>query len=947
MASQNVESVSRLSPLQEGILFHDIQRARPGAYITQYGALYRDIEPARLSAAWTQVVHRHGSLRTVFSWERRDQPLQIVRKSVILPWQTEDWREAAAGEKARRWASYLRRDRDLGFDLTKGPLFRLALFQLADNTYRLAFSFHHIILDGWSVRLLLNDVARAYKEQNQAPAPPPFADFIGWLDDRPRAQEEPFWRDQLKGFDSPVVMPRLGSTDDDASSQTVKHPIPDDLSRRLAEFARQERVTVNTLFAGAWALLLGQYGRTNDVTFGATVAGRGNGLPRQDEMTGLFINTLPLRVLVDEQANLCDWLRHIQRTQAAISQFEQTPLVTIQRWSDVPAGAPLFESILVFENFPTPNLSTDGLIAEDEQYVEYSHYPLALLVVPGKPWVCWLVYDARLFPLALIEALLSQLFAILAGFCDARGETVLNVPLLTQAQRHQVTKEFNATEVDFGPPQRMDTLIDGWAEKTPDAIAVVDANGVLTYRELIRRSGALAHRLRQQGVATNVVVPVVVEKDRMAVVAILGVLKAGGAYVPVDADWPNDRITDVLSTLAESSSGAGPTPIVVPNAEYAANDRFSGRTVVVADGVAQSSTSSAPKEAPVDISPRDPLAYVILTSGSTGQPKGVMITHGNLHNSTLARNSFYPQSPSAFLLLSPLSTDSSMAGLFWTLTTGGTLLLPSRRAEQDPVGLCRFAATHSATHLLCLPSLYATLIEFGDPSALDGLTTAIVAGEACAGHVIEAHHQWLPGTSLYNEYGPSEACVWATATRLDTTRHPDRVTIGSPIANTTAYVLDANQRPVPIGVGGELYIGGDNVAKGYIGQLELTTKRFIDNPFAAGKGKLYRTGDRVRWNECGALEFLGRADDQVKVRGYRIELEEVEAHLKSHGAIADAAVVLQPQALEDDSLNDDDNLLDTLTRLSDEERDDLLGATEEMSDAEVEARLLANWQRAQ
>ena len=412
----------------------------------------------------------------------------------------------------------------------------------------------------------------------------------------------------------------------------------------------------------------------------------------------------------------------------------------------------------------------------------------------------------------------------------------------------------------------------------------------MSYRALDEQAQKTAIQLTNLGVHDNVPVPILLERSVAALVALFAVLKAGGAFVPLDPAWPADRIQRILGDLEADRPLVA---VITSSALSESLDIAANKLLLVDAPVSVSVSVSASYERRIAEGLAEQLAYIIYTSGSTGTPKGVMVSHANLFNSTRARARFYPDEPGTFLLLSPLAADSAMVGVFWTLCCGGTLLLARHRGEQDPMELCRFASTHAATHMLCLPSLHSALLEFGSAERLASLKAVIVAGEACTRDLVERHHQQLPDTALFNEYGPSEATIWATATRLDASEHSPLVSIGRPIANTVVYILDDALRPVPVGVAGELFIGGDNLARGYHGSPDLTAERFvmvaIDGQPAM---RMYRTGDLARWREAGDIEFLGRVDLQVKIRGNRVELEEVEAVLNTHPAVSESAVYL-------------------------------------------------------
>ena len=919
---KNIEAIYPLSPTQEGMLFHTLEGGRRGVYQVQYSCLLSgDLDADRLRQAWQTVSERHAPLRTLFTWEQRDKPLQIVRRRAALAWQTQDWRGLSDAEQTRRWRSWLAADLERGFELTRAPLMRFALLRLGDRRQRFLWSFHHLLLDGWSMRLLLGEVQQLYRAPadgaSALPPAPRYGDYIDWLQRQDLAPAEAYWRRALRGFTAPSTpaLSRATPTRPHESLSATVAPVElgREASAALRAFAGAERLTLNALVLGAWAVLLGRYSGRDDVLFGVTAAGRPAGLADAERTAGLFINTLPLRLRLAHDTPTRAWLREVQARQLELLQYQTTPLSRVLRCSELPAGAPLFDTLVVYENFPPLNrqpTAADGppLQVSDEHYVESSHYPLAILVVPGESVTLLAVHDPRRFAAAPVAALLEQLRDLLTALPEHADRPPAELPLLGACERERVLVRWNDTRAEFPRDRLVHELIEAQARERPEATAVVDDEQTLSYAELDARAERLARRLRRFGVCRpDTVVPVLLERSAAAVVAILAVLKAGGAYAPFDPAFPPGRVATLLDELRQAADATG--PLLLLTRRGLADPPPPGAWQVVCVDEGEDGPPQQPDEAPpADPGGPDRLAYVMFTSGSTGRPKGVMVSHCNLVNSTWARRAHYPEPLHSFLLLSSLATDSSVAGLFWALCSGAKLVLPRGRAEQDVARLVELMCREAVSHTLCVPSLYALLLEeHGDGAPLqDSLAAVLVAGEACPQALVERHYAVLPKVKLYNEYGPTEATVWATAAELSP-GHP--VTIGRPIANLRAYIVDAGLRPQPVGLAGELCIGGVGVARGYLNQLDKTAERFVADPFATEPGRrLYKTGDLARYLPNGDIELLGRVDNQVKIRGYRVELEEVERALARHPDVAEAAVVLtggdgeladDPQALAD------------------------------------------------
>ncbi|MEM9266723.1 MAG: amino acid adenylation domain-containing protein, partial [Cyanobacteria bacterium P01_F01_bin.13] len=694
---------------------------------------------------------------------------------------------------------------------------------------------------------------------------------------------------------------------------------------KLQTLARHHRLTLNTLLQGAWALLLNHYSGQREVTYGSVVSGRPIDLKGVETMVGLFINTLPVRVSIDPDQPLIHWLQSRQQQLFDLRQYEATPLADIQRWSDISAGNPLFESIVVFENYPTTGVPDLGFKIHDIRYLEQSNYPLALLVVPGETLELLLLYNSGRFEEGAITRLHDHLELLLTAFVQQPQTHLGNLPRLTAQEQHQLT---HWKTTDYPQDLTIHQLIETQVERTPEALAVVFERETLTYCELNQRADQLAHWLRAKGVSPNQRVALCLRPSLARIVGILAVLKAGGAYVPLDPTYPAERIEYCLEDTQPKFLITQHAVVLSKTSVPCVYLDDSGQAQGL--GQAQSQPLQSPSVSPSPASPID-LAYIIYTSGSTGNPKGVMVTHRNLVHSTTARTHVYPEPVGRFLLLSSVAFDSSVAGIFWTLCQGGTLVLPPERIEQDLQQLATLIDEQQITHTLCVPTLYSLLLGSASPQQLAKLRTVIVAGEACPRTLVQQHYAKLPATDLYNEYGPTETTVWCTTYRIPANLGPGPVAIGQAIPNTGIYLLDEHREPVPMGAVGEIYVGGDGVTQGYWNQPEKTAVAFVDpdnGPFSIPHSPfpippLYKTGDLARYRFDGTLEWLGRCDRQVKIRGYRIEPGEIEDVLRSHPQVQSAVVVARSTI--DNSV---ENLTAALEALTPEQAETLLAAAE-------------------
>src|SRR5919197_122337 len=559
MGTKNIEAIYPLSPTQQGMIFHSLSAPESGVYVEHLVLNLRgDLSTAAFEQAWQQVVDRHAVLRTLFVWERRDQPLQIVRQKVQLPFEQHDWRGLSLHKQDERLDSLLTADRRRGFNLSEAPLMRLALVRMGEDSYRFFWSHHHAILDGWSVPLVLKEVFAFYEAFRQGrdlrmERSRSFQEYIAWLKRQDLSQAEMFWREMLKGFEAPtplVVDHSINNLREDEETYGEQEArLSPQATARLQALARQYQLTLNTLVQGAWAMLLSRYAGEETVVFGATVAGRPASLNGVESMVGLFINTLPVRVRVPPRSSLISWLKELQRQQVELRQYEYSPLVQIQGWIAPQRGTPLFESILVFENYPLDASlleENNGLQIADVRSEERTNYPLTVAAVPNSSLLLQIAYDRRRFADASITRMLGHLQTLLLGVAENPERCLADLPLLTEAERHQLLVEWNDTQADYPQGLCLHELFEEQVRRHPEAIAVVFEDQRLTYDELNRRANQLAHHLCRLGVGPEVRVGLCAGRSLALVVGVLGVLKVGGVYVPLEAEYPVTRLGFML-----------------------------------------------------------------------------------------------------------------------------------------------------------------------------------------------------------------------------------------------------------------------------------------------------------------------------------------------------------------------------------------------------------------
>jgi amino acid adenylation domain-containing protein len=889
---KNVEDIFPLSPLQQGILFHTLYDPKGGTYVEQFTfTLEGETDAAALRAAWEQASGRHPVLRTAFVWEGLDEPLQVVRQRCALPWEEHDWRGVESAEQRRRLATLLDADRARGFVLTKAPLLRLTLVRLADDRAMLVATFDHMLFDGWSLSLLTEEVFASYRARGsasfeQAPAPRPYRDYIAWLGQQDKDTARRFWRQALSGFTSPTQLPGSGTGAGTSGAYGRREArLGFEQTQALREMARRHRLTLNTLVQGAWALLLMRHAGVKDVAYGAVVSGRPTALEGVERMIGLFINTLPVRVRAEGDETAAAWLKRLQSEQAGAREYEHVGLAEVQGWSEVGRGTPLFESVMTVHNFHGDSQGStddgdayqrdDASSVQELREAQKASYPLVIKFTPGIDLGLAVVYDRGRFADAAVELLVRQIQTVLAQFAAAPEQPLSEVSLSDESEARQLLGEWNDTARPDTQSGCFQQLFEAQVERDPWAVALVCGDERLTYRELNERANQLAHYLRGLGVGPEMLVGISMGRSAEMVVAVLGVFKAGGAYVPLDPAYPLER----LSLMLEDSG------VAVLLTQEAVVDVLPAHWVQVVcidsewDVISRESRAGIASGATLDS-----LAYVIYTSGSTGVPKGVMVTHRGIGNLIAAqRDSFRVGPGERVLQFASTSFDASVFELSMSLLSGATLYLNGGESLMVGPDLTQYLRAHEITNVTLPPSLLAMMA--GDD--LPRLQTVITAGEACSAEVVK---RWAKGRRFFNAYGPTEATIWSTV--AECVACDAKPTIGRPIRNTRAYVLDAALKPAPVGVPGELYVAAVGLARGYLGRPALTAERFIPDPFAVEPGaRLYRTGDVARWLASGELEFVGRADNQVKVRGYRIELGEIESALLAHDSVRDCVVL--------------------------------------------------------
>ncbi|MET7798190.1 amino acid adenylation domain-containing protein [Streptomyces decoyicus] len=889
-----VADIYPLTPMQAGMLFHTLADPDAPTYFEQMAFVFDGVSDVDLLArAWQTVTDHLEILRGSLVWDQVDRPLMVISQQAELPVRHLDWRGMPEADQQEALERFLAEDRAQGLDLSVAPLARLALIRTSDTSVRVVRTSHHVLLDGWSTFQMLAELSTAYEalvagETPALPARRPFSAYVQWLEEQDLAQAEEYWRGLLAGFEEPTPLPydrRPASSHQARSTNSLVERFSPQESQELFAFARRHRLTVNAVVQGAWALLLARHSGERDVVFGATVSGRPADLPGIDSIVGMMINTLPVRITADGGTPVAEWLGEVQRAQVEARGYEYVPLGQIQSWSGVERGTNLFESLVVFENYPMNDRTAadQGLRLRGLEGVEATNFPLNLIAYAGDEFAYSLSYDAELFDEPTITRLARHFAALLSALVAEPQRAVSAVPMLSDGEFDQVVREWNARSAVRVADDLVLERFAHWVAARPDAVAVSCGAESLTYRELDERANQLAHRLVSLGAGPDQPVGLDTERNLHGVVGLLGIWKSGAAYLPLDPVYPAERLAYMLrdsgARLLVTHQGVRER---LPDTDAAVVD-------LDADGPA---LRELPATAPGVALDSGHLAYVIYTSGSTGKPKGVGVTHANLANHLAWLKSAFPVDPSDQILMrTSISFDVSVWELMLSVLSGATGHIVSTDMSKDPFRLADFMDRHGITHAEFVPSLLGAIPLDRKPKALKRIFTGGetlpkgLADELCAA--------W--GVPLVNLYGPTETTIQITAQEYRGAGTGETVPIGGPIANASLFVLDADLRPVPAGVAGELYAAGPVLARGYLRRPGLTAERFVACPFGTPGERMYRTGDVVRWRGDGRLEFIGRADDQVKIRGFRIELGEIEAALAAQEGVGLVTVVVREE----------------------------------------------------
>ncbi|MEC1444353.1 plipastatin non-ribosomal peptide synthetase PpsE [Bacillus subtilis] len=890
---KKIKNIYPLSHMQEGMLFHFFLRKEEGAYVEQSLFTIK----GSLSYEWFQrsiqaIIDRHDIFRTVFlpHVPHLSGPRQVVMTEREFHLYSEDISHLPTNDQNEYIERFKEKDKQKGFDLQKDMLMRISLFKTAKDEHVCIWSHHHILMDGWCLGIVMQEFMQIYQSIH-AGRPlsldpvRPYSTYISWLTNRDKEKAAAYWDTYLKNYSTPSPLPRVSDkeTKEGYHREDLIFSLNKPLTDKLKETAKQHGVTLATLIQAVWGVMLQQYNRTDDVVFGAVVSGRPSEIPGVEQMIGLFINTIPIRIKTQQDETFQELLRRCQKEMLEAEPFTCQPLFDIQ--ANTALKQELIDHIIVFENYPLQQKIADSADQTDSplqidqvQVSEQSGYNFNLVVAPGEELVVKFSYNAFVYDAAWISCIKRQFTQALSTAAQHPDMPIADFSFLDATEKEQIVTQFNNTKTEYPKNHTIIDLFREQAEKTPDHTALVYGNMSISYKELDKRSNALARELIQKGFRKNETAGILAAHSPEFMISVLAVLKAGGAYLPLDAELPPERVSFMLEETQAK--------MLIVQKGLEQNAAFSGTCIISdAQGLMEEN------DIPINISSSpDDLAYIMYTSGSTGRPKGVMITNRNVVS--LVSNSNYTSASGddRFILTGSISFDAVTFEMFGALLNGASLHIINKSTMLTPDRFGAYLLENDITVLFLTTALFNQLAQVR-ADMFRGLHTLYVGGEALSPALMNAVRHACPDLALHNIYGPTENTTFSTFFEMKRD-YAGPIPIGKPISNRTTYILDTKGRLLPIGVPGELCVGGDGVAKGYLNRDDLTNAVFSPHPFLHGE-RIYRTGDLARWLPDGNLEYISRIDRQMKIRGKRIEPAEIEARLLEMEGVQEAAVTLR------------------------------------------------------
>ncbi|MEA3357188.1 MAG: amino acid adenylation domain-containing protein, partial [Patescibacteria group bacterium] len=892
----DIQKIYSLTPMQAGIHFHYLENKSSFIYFVQLVyTIQGNLQIDYLEKSLNHVINKYDDLRTNIIYHKLREPLQIVLKERHTTIHFEDISTLHKHKQEKYIENFTTSDKEKGFDLSRDCLIRMSLLQTDDHEYRLILSFHHIIIDGWCYPILWDDLLRAYLSfMERTPVGEeyalPYYEYIRWLNNQNIQGGLDYWKKYLSGLEEKTLLPGMEKgTSQQYCAQELTVSINSETKKRLQEIASQHQTTLNVLFQVLWGMVLHRYTGKDDVVFGVVVSGRPAELEDVEKMVGIFINTMPIRINNNDCQIFTELLQHIGRETIESQKYAYVGLSAIQQQSIFQRE--LINHVIAFENYPLPEqmaeketINRTGFHVEIQKIYEQPNYDFFLQLFPTEKLIIKCIFNSKLYNKKIVQNLID--------YCVYLADLVCQVPDLSLhderlfqllPQEQQLIENINQTYRVFAAHKTIHQLFEEQVVKTPNALAVLSQGKQLTYQELNQRANRVASLLRKKGVKPNTVVALLVSRSEDMVIGLLSILKAGGAYLPLDPDFPQERISLMLERSKVS--------LLLVNSTLHAPSSYLGEILHLNDVVFDPENGTNPES----MNSSEDLAYILFTSGSTGIPKGVMISHRAVNNFIKGVTDVIPfRNQNRIVALTTISFDIFVLETFLPLNKGATVVLADETQQKNIQKLGQLIVNQKVDRLQITPSRLQILLQNSEcRTILEHIESIMVGGEAFPRQLLEKLKRVYKGR-IFNMYGPTETTVWSSIKELTDS---DYIDIGKPIANTQIYILNESHQLQPIGTAGELCIAGDGLSSGYLYDPEMTSSRFVPCPFKAEE-KMYKTGDLARILPDGAIEFLGRMDYQVKVRGYRIESGEIEDAIAHFPGIQESVVITKKDPLD-------------------------------------------------
>ncbi|AIQ12433.1 non-ribosomal peptide synthetase [Paenibacillus durus] len=897
-----VEKIYPLSPMQKGMLFHAMETPAEDAYFEQTVLdINGAVDAVIFEESFNELLRRHEILRASIH-TKMDEPVHIILTRRTIKFKYMDITDSADVDPTQFIAQYLKEDQRTGFNLSKDNLLRVGLVRIQEQHYKMVWTFHHMVLDGWSIGILFNELLTIYASKAQGKEPQldevrPYSEYMKWLQNQDKENGLSYWKDYLAGYNEKASLPAQHTRAEDLPFVRKEKRIEfsKELTNKIKKMAQRNAITLHTVIQTLWGFLLAKYNDRDDTVFGTVVSGREANVEGIEQMVGLFINTIPTRVSMNGDTSFVDLMKKIQSDALASQSYQYLSLAEVQSLSELKHD--LLDHVVVFENYAFDSKSMEqkkndlGFEIREVNGDERTNYHFTIAAGLGEKLTLLLIYNAQVHEPSIMDQIEKHMKMVMNQIASNEEIRAKDIVLVSEDERQKLGYLFHGKQTDYPREKTIPELFEEQVEKTPDAAAVVMGHIRLSYRELHEKSNRLAARLRARGIQSQAIIGLMAERSPDMIVGILGILKSGAAYLPMDPEWPSERIEHMLH-----DSGAA---LLLTQQQWMTG-LPSGTEAMLLDSDEEDMAAAKLGREP-ETGSADDLAYIIYTSGSTGTPKGVMISHANAIRVVQETDYITIRQEDAVLQLSNYAFDGSVFDIFGALLNGARLVLIEQETVLDIAKLAEVMNRENITVAFMTTALFNVLVD-REPDCLKGLRKLLFGGER--GSVIHARKALasLGPDKLIHVYGPTESTVFTTYYSInEIDEDAGSLPIGKPIANTSVWIVDRNQQLVPPGVPGELCISGDGLSRGYLNNEELTATKFVPHPFESG-GRMYRTGDRVRWLPDGQIEFLERMDHQVKLRGYRIELGEIEQVLLEHENIREAIVLARKDPAGQDVL---------------------------------------------